>query len=92
MNRQVVRATLSGSFHKDREGLLDIYTELITCGCQVLSPHRLDFDSAATLFVCDRAEHGMSELELENHHLVSIKQSNFTGHSRYPRPRSQLVV
>lgn len=72
----VVRAVLSGSFSKDREGLQRAYDELVTCGCQVLSPHRLDFDDDV-VFIRDRAEQGMSAESLERHHLVSIKQADF---------------
>ena len=72
----VVRAVLSGSFSKDREGLQRAYDELVTCGCQVLSPHRLDFDDDV-VFIRDRAEDGMSPEALERHHLLSIKQADF---------------
>lgn len=73
----VVRCTLSGSFRRDIDGLKSAYTELVTCGCQVLSPHRLDFDSTAVLFVKDNAEQNLSEMTIEAHHLLAIKQSDF---------------
>jgi nucleoside 2-deoxyribosyltransferase len=72
-----VRAVLSGSFHKDREGLQRAYDELVTCGCQVLSPHRLDFDGEEIIFVRDRAEQETPAEILERHHLLSIKQADF---------------
>lgn len=75
--RQVVRCVLSGSYRNDQRGLKNAYNELVTCGCQVLSPHRLDFDSDEALFVRDVAEKQTSELELERHHLLSIKQADF---------------
>lgn len=77
MSRQVVRAVLSGSFRKDAAGLRRAYDELVACGCQVLSPHRLDFDDLNTLFVRDKAEEGLSEEFLEKHHLTAIKQADF---------------
>lgn len=77
MLSRVIRCTLSGSYHKDRKGLRSAYSELTTCGCQVLSPHRLEFDAEDTLFVRDRAEDKLSETDLEGHHLLSIKQSDF---------------
>ena len=77
MPRQILRCTLSGSYHRDRKGLSSAYSELVTCGCQVLSPHRLEFDAEETLFVRDTAEHEVSEVDLEGHHLLSIKQSDF---------------
>lgn len=73
----VIRCTLSGSFRQDQAGIKRAYQELVTCGCQVLSPHRLDFDSPAQLFVRDSAEHGSSEMSIEAHHLLAIKQSDF---------------
>ena len=77
MSHRIVRCTLSGSYHKDRKGLSSVYAELATCGCQVLSPHRLEFDAEDTLFVRDKAETNVSETNLEEHHLLSIKQSDF---------------
>jgi len=74
---QVIRCTLSGSFRRDQAGVKRAYQELITCGCQVLSPHRLDFDSSSTLFVKDKAEHEYSDASIEAHHLLAIKQSDF---------------
>lgn len=73
----VIRCTLSGSFRRDQTGIKRAYRELVTCGCQVLSPHRLDFDAPAQLFVRDSAERSSSEISLETHHLLAIKQSDF---------------
>lgn len=75
--KQVIRATLSGSFHKDNEGLQRAYDELITNQCQVLSPHRLDFVDQSALFVRDTAERDESVKSLEMHHLLAIRQSDF---------------
>jgi len=77
MKDSVIRCVLSGSFRKDRMALQSAYKELITCGCQVLSPHRLEFDQQDVLFVRDEAEAGIPEEIIEKHHLLSIKQSNF---------------
>ena len=77
MNKRVFRCVLSGSYHKDRDGLLRAYDELIAYGCQVLSPHRLDFNVTETLFVRDKAEHETPAETIERHHLLSIKQSDF---------------
>jgi hypothetical protein len=73
----VIRATLCGSFRRDSNGILRAYDELVTCGCQVLSPHRLDFVSDKVLFVRDTAETELSEQVIEQHHLTAIKQSDF---------------
>jgi len=76
MPGRVMRAVLSGSFHKDQKGLRSAYDELVTCGFQVLSPHRLDFDDTKVLFVRDHAERNTSEEVLEKHHLLSIAQAD----------------
>jgi nucleoside 2-deoxyribosyltransferase len=77
MPGQVIRVTLSGTFRKDNKGLRRAYDELVTCGCQVLSPHRLDFQSDKVLFVKDSAESDLSDRTIEQHHLTAIKQSDF---------------
>lgn len=77
MRRRAIRCTLSGSFHKDRSGLYAAYDELIATGCQVLSPHRMDFDDEDVLFIRDAAEIALSEESIERHHLLAIAQSDF---------------
>ena len=69
------RAVLSGSYSRDPAWLARAYDELITTGCQVLSPHSIDFDSEA--FARTNAEASMSPLELENYHLLCIRQADF---------------
>jgi len=71
----VARVVLSGSFRRDQVGLSAAYDELITTNCQVLSPHRMEFDDAD--FVRDEAESEMSITDIENHHLLAIKQADF---------------
>jgi nucleoside 2-deoxyribosyltransferase len=76
--QKIIRCVLSGSFHKGRPELQSIYNELITCGCQVLSPHRLDFGpESETVFARDTAEVDLTEEAIEKHQLTSIKQSDF---------------
>ncbi len=77
MPKPIVRCVLSGTYHKDREGLTSTYNELVAYGCQVISPHRLDFDAEETFFVRDNAERDISEEVIERHHLLAIKQSDF---------------
>lgn len=76
MNR-VVRVTLSGSFHKDPVGLETAYLELIQNQCQILSPHRIDFEDEGSLFVRHSSEEDDSIMSIETHHLRSIGQSDF---------------
>lgn len=75
--QQIVRTTLSGSFHKDSKGLQRAYNELARNQCQILSPHRLDFEDHSALFVRDIAEKNDSAHSLEVHHLRAIAQSDF---------------
>lgn len=75
MSFSPVKAVLSGSYSRDPAGLARAYDELITTGCQVLSPHSIDFDSAD--FARTTAEESMSPLELENYHLLCIRQADF---------------
>ncbi len=73
----VIRCTLSGSFHRDIDGLRRVYYELARNGCQILSPHRLDFVDLSATFVRDKLEKTEGSSDLEKHHLKSIAQSNF---------------
>lgn len=77
MGYPVIRCVLSGSYRQDTEELRRIYLELIACGCQVLSPHRMDFIDSEATFVKDMAERNLSEVEIENHHLLAISQADF---------------
>lgn len=74
---QVIRCVLSGSYRRDYVMLERDYRELIMCGCQVLSPHRLDFENNDDSFVKDVSESDISIENIEMHHLLSIKQSDF---------------
>lgn len=74
---EIIRASLSGSFHRDAVGLQRAYDELARNQCQILSPHRLNFEDNTTLFVRDVAERHQSADSLEAHHLLAISQSNF---------------
>lgn len=71
----IARVVLSGSFHRDRDGLERAYIELLHTTCQVLSPHRLDFDKAD--FVRNSAEQELSARSIEDYHLLGIKQADF---------------
>ena len=74
-NFEPPRAVLCGSYTRDRAGLFRVYDELVTTGCQVLSPRRMQFDNAA--FVRDTAEQGISSRAIEDWHLSAIRQANF---------------
>jgi len=75
MSFRTDRVVLSGSFKKDIAGLRLAYNELVTNNCQVLSPHRLEFDDSE--FARDRAEADMTIREIEDHHLLALKQADF---------------
>lgn len=74
---QVIRCTLSGSFHKDPILLRRTYQELAQNGCQILSPHVVDFEHLDEVFVKHHTETTITAEFLETHHLLSIAQSNF---------------
>ena len=74
-NFEPPRAVLCGSYKRDREGLWRAYDELVTTGCQVLSPRRMWFDDAA--FVRDTAEQDIPPQAVETWHLSAIRQANF---------------
>lgn len=73
----VVRCVLSGSFRRSTEELEREYQELALAGCQILSPHRLDFVDVNTDFVKDAAEETLSVQEIEQHHLLALRQADF---------------
>jgi nucleoside 2-deoxyribosyltransferase len=77
MYGRIVRCVLSGSFRRDHEGLERVYRELITNGCQVLSPHRLAFIEQNADFVRDKTEADIDVRTLQDHHLLSISQADF---------------
>lgn len=74
-NFEPPRAVLCGSYKRDREGLWRAYDELVTTGCQVLSPRRMWFDDAA--FVRDTAEQDIPPQAVETWHLSAIRQADF---------------
>jgi len=72
-----LKVTLSGSFHKDPEGLARDYRELVRNQCQVLSPRSLDFEDDSLLFVRHTVEREDSMRRIEEHHLQAIELSDF---------------
>jgi hypothetical protein len=76
-NSKVIKATLSGSFHRDPEGLERDYRELALAQCQVLSPRSLEFVDDSLLFVRHAVEKQDSVRSIEQHHLQAIALSDF---------------
>jgi hypothetical protein len=74
---KVIKATLSGSFHRDPEGLERQYRELALAQCQVLSPRSLEFEDNSLLFVRHAVEKRDSIRLIEQHHLQAIALSDF---------------
>jgi hypothetical protein len=73
----ILRATLSGSFHKDPEGLDRSYRELANNQCQVLSPRSLEFENEGALFVRHVVESEEDPSTIQKHHLQAIALSDF---------------
>jgi hypothetical protein len=76
-NFNPLKATLSGSFHRDPEGLRREYRELTLAQCQVLSPRSLEFEDKSLLFVRHAVEKQDSVRTIELHHLQAIILSDF---------------
>src|SRR5690348_10365321 len=74
ISSNIARVVISGTFRRDRPGLNRLYNELVTTGCQVISPRRLEFDEAE--FVRDTAEHRLDAKTIEDTHLVALEQSD----------------
>lgn len=53
------------------------YRQLALGGCQILSPHRIDFPLRQADFMMDAEESRLTPGEVERHHLMCIRQSDF---------------
>ena len=73
----IIKATLSGSFHRDPEGLDRSYRELARNQCQILSPRSLEFEDEGVLFVKHSIESEDSVEVIQKHHLQAIALSDF---------------
>ena len=73
----ILRVTLSGSFHRDPDGLDRSYRELARNQCQILSPRSLLFEDQGALFVKHAVERGESTASIQKHHLQAIALSDF---------------
>lgn len=74
ISSDIARVVISGTFRRDRPGLERLYHELVSTGCQVLSPRRMEYDDEE--FVRDKAEAILSVRSIEDTHLVAIEQSD----------------
>lgn len=74
ISSDIARVVISGTFRRDRPGLERLYHELVTTGCQVLSPRRMEFDGGE--FVRDLAEQKLDPKSIEDTHLVALEQSD----------------
>lgn len=74
---RTIRAVLCGTYKRDLDALRKTYDELVTNGCQVLSPHSLNFVSNEKGFQRTTHERRRSAEELERHHIFAIGEANF---------------
>lgn len=75
--RQEIRyATISGSFRKHLDYILETKERLEKTGCQTLSPRFSKPKNPKEEFVVFDGEENLTPLELERHHLDSIKKSD----------------
>lgn len=70
------KAVLCGTYKKDLDNLHKLYDELITTGCQILSPHSLSFVTSEKGFQKTVHETKRSFEELERHHLCAIAEAD----------------
>ena len=68
--------TISGSFRKHLDYILEVKKELESTGVGVLSPRFIEPKNPGEEFVVFTGEEGLSPLELERHHLDSISKSD----------------
>ncbi len=68
--------TISGSFRKHLDYILDIKNRLEAFGTEVLSPRFVNPKNPGDKFVVFAGEEGKTPLELERHHLDSISKSD----------------
>lgn len=68
--------TISGSFRKHLDYIVDIRNDLVEKGVDVLSPRFVEPKNPDEEFVIFDGEEDMEPLELERHHLESIEKSD----------------
>lgn len=66
--------TISGSFRKHFDYFLKVRNQLVKQGIKILSPRFIEPKNPGEEFVIFSGDEGISPLELERHHLHSIKQ------------------
>jgi hypothetical protein len=76
-SNSIIRVTLSGSFHRDPEGLDRSLRELVRNQCQVLSPRSLEFQDTSVLFVKHEIEKNENAGTIQKQHLQAITLSDF---------------
>ena len=74
--REFRYVTISGSFRKHLDYILEVKDKLEAAGTKVLSPRFTEPKNPGEKFVVFTGEEGLSPLELERHHLKSISESD----------------
>ncbi|MCA9309382.1 hypothetical protein KC973_03325 [Candidatus Saccharibacteria bacterium] len=72
----MIKAVISGSYHKDNEGLAVLFKELETCGVQVLSPLSVEFLDSTEPVVKSVHESALDISALEQFHLRAIREAD----------------
>ena len=67
---------ISGSFHRDPEGLEWLWRELEANGCRILSPSAINFIDTSVEIVKTAHDNGMNIDELEKFHLRAIRDAD----------------
>lgn len=76
VRQEFKEVTLSGSFRKHLNYIVEVRKTLLNHGAEVLSPRFTDPKNPGEEFVVFTGEEGLSPLELERHHLESIEKSD----------------
>lgn len=76
IRREFRYVTISGSFRKYLDYILEVKGRLEKTGTKILSPRFTEPKNPGEKFVIFTGEEGLSPLELERHHLKSISESD----------------
>ena len=77
MDTCCIDVVLSGSFHHDIIGLRKSFDELVSAGCNVLSPSSVDVESEQDGFVFMRGDGVKSVPQIVKRHLSAIEMAQF---------------
>lgn len=72
----MIKAVISGSYHRDVEGFCRLFKELETCGVRILSPLSLQFNDTTKRVVRTDTDENLGIDILETLHLRAIREAD----------------